>query len=85
MADLGLDIGEVQVIARSERALLCRFDDGKEAWVPLSTIDKESEVGPLRDKGILIVPRWLAERLERVDRCGYTIVRPRGKKTRRSA
>lgn len=34
---------------------------GKEAWIPKSQIDEDSEVKEEGDSGILIIPLWLAD------------------------
>lgn len=72
MTPLGIDIGHVTVLRTTEMALLVSFDDGEEAWIPRSVLDDENELESRGDSGVLIVPRWLAEKLERVTRfTGY--------------
>ena len=46
-------------IKATKLALLCDFGD-KEAWIPQSLIDDDSEVYKEGDEGILIIPEWLA-------------------------
>lgn len=40
-------------------ALLCDFGDAK-VWIPRSQIDEDSEVLETGHKGVMIIPRWLA-------------------------
>lgn len=49
-------------VKETDRALLVRFDDGVERWVPKSCIHDDSEVYAEDDEGRLAVKRWWAER-----------------------
>jgi hypothetical protein len=54
-------IAEVEIIAETERALLCVID-GHEIWIPRSQVTLDSEVAEKGDFGTLVVTRWFAER-----------------------
>lgn len=56
-------------IKQTELALLVRFDDKRELWVPQSQIHDDSEVYAVGDTGKLVVARWWAER-EGLDEAG---------------
>lgn len=47
-------------LRETDAAILVRFDDGVEAWVPKSQIDDDSEVYAKDHDGTLIVTHWLA-------------------------
>ena len=70
---IGQDVGEVIVIAETAKAIKVeRTDDDEQSWIPKSALDKESEVEGMGDRGILIIPRWLAEKIGWCDSRGYT-------------
>lgn len=58
-------IGNVIVLKETDKAILCRFHDDCEEWIPKSQILAESEVHSLEsseyEPGDLVIPRWLAE------------------------
>jgi hypothetical protein len=59
-----VDCGVFSVVRVSEGALLLEPADGDEVWIPKSQlrgddITEESEAGY---SGVLVVPRWLAEK-----------------------
>ncbi len=70
--NLGIDVGNVTVLAETAKAVLCSWDDGEEHWIPKSAIDVESEVYEQGERGVLIIPKWLAEKLGKCDKYGYT-------------
>lgn len=55
---------DVKVIRVGEKAILCRNADGtgSDEWVPKSCIAKESTIGLAGTVGVVIVPRWLANK-----------------------
>jgi hypothetical protein len=54
---------DVVALAETEKAVLCRFIDGRpDAWVPLSQIDPLSDVQRRGDRGVLTTSRWFAVR-----------------------
>lgn len=62
--EFGRDVGEVQSIAETEKALLCRrVDEGDQAWIPKSNIHDDSEVYEKGQEGILIVKTWYADKI----------------------
>jgi hypothetical protein len=70
-APLGQDVGEVEVLEQRGAGLLCRrLSDSKTAWIARSQVDPESEVRTRGDRGILVIPRWLAEKIGWVQRGG---------------
>lgn len=46
--------------ADSGKAILVRFKDGKEKWVPKSQITDESEIAQVGEQGTLVITEWLA-------------------------
>lgn len=54
---------EVSVLRETEKAILVRTDEGKEAWIPKSQILVErTDVSPdPGEVGTLAIPQWLAE------------------------
>jgi hypothetical protein len=60
----GVSIDGVKAIRATERALLCRLEDGREIWVPRSVITDDSEVLEQSDEGTLVVKSWFAEKEE---------------------
>ncbi len=58
---------EVSVLAETAAALRIRTDDGKEAWIPKSQIDEDSEVYSLKSSpGTMLVTEWIATQKELV-------------------
>jgi hypothetical protein len=59
-------VEDVEVLAETERALLCRSEElaaatgEKKTWVPRSQVDDESAIQRRGDVGYLIVSRWWA-------------------------
>jgi hypothetical protein len=61
---LGQDVGEVEVVDERALAISCRrLSDNKTAWIARSQVDPESEVRKRGDRGVLVIPRWLAEKI----------------------
>ena len=58
----GIPIDGVRVIRSTEKALLCRLEDGLEVWVPRSVITDDSEVCEQGDEGTLVVKSWFAQK-----------------------
>jgi hypothetical protein len=58
-------IHDVIAIKETEAALLVEIE-GEEFWVPKSQIDDDSEVYKADTEGTLIIPLWLAEKMELV-------------------
>lgn len=60
----------VQVLAKSEAAILVRHPDEKhKVWIPFSQIESRSEINEYSEKdeeGSLIIPAWLAQKKELV-------------------
>lgn len=54
----------VQALRATGRALLVRFCDGDEVWVPKSLIGPDSEVEEPGDEGDLSVAEWWADEKE---------------------
>lgn len=56
-------IAEVDVIGverETDMAILVQTAEGQ-AWIPKSQIHEDSEVWAEGDRGILVIPEWLAE------------------------
>ena len=66
--ELGQDVGTAKVLRVTDKALLVKLEDhgDKEVWVPKSQIHADSEVYAADTEGILIVTKWMAEKLELV-------------------
>jgi hypothetical protein len=62
-ADAGI-FKEVTCIRQTPKAILCRFKDGKERWVPQSCVHEDSEVWNDGDTGKLVVKAWFAEKMK---------------------
>jgi hypothetical protein len=62
--DDATSIDDVTAVRGTERALLCRLDDGREVWIPRSVITDDSEVLDPGDEGTLVVESWFAEKEE---------------------
>jgi len=58
-------IHDVIALKETEAALLVEIE-GEEFWVPKSQIDDDSEVYKVDTEGTLIIPLWLAEKMELV-------------------
>lgn len=54
-------IERVKAVRETAAALLVRFDDGAEEWIPKSHIDDDSEVYKASTEGKLVVTAWIAE------------------------
>ena len=52
----------VSVVTETDKALLVRFKDSTEKWIPKSVIHVDSDVFEADSEGTLIVKRWFAER-----------------------
>jgi len=52
----------VSVVIETDEALLVRFEDSTEKWIPKSVIHVDSDVFEADSEGTLIVKRWFAER-----------------------
>lgn len=60
-----VEIGKVEVIKTTDRAILVRPNEGKDSWVPRSQICRSSEItsdAEEGDEGVLVLPRWLADK-----------------------
>ena len=66
--ELGQDVGTAKVLCVTDKALLVKLEDhgDKEVWVPKSQIHADSEVYAADTDGILIMTRWMANKLELV-------------------
>lgn len=53
---------DVKCIKETARAVLVVFPDNRNAWIPKSVIDDDSEVYKDGTDGTLIVQRWFAEK-----------------------
>lgn len=53
---------DVEVVAQTEKAIRVRFDDGREAWIPQTCVDADSECWKLKDTGTLVLAEWFALR-----------------------
>ena len=59
---------DVEAISSNGLGLLCRVN-GKEVWVPYATmVTRARTVRRPGDRGLLIVPHWLAVNLQLLDR-----------------
>jgi hypothetical protein len=54
--------GGCRALRATALALLVRFEDGKEYWVPQSQIDDDSEVYEAGGEGKLVVSHWWADK-----------------------
>jgi hypothetical protein len=54
----------VRILRGTAKAVLVRFENGKEVWVPQSVIHDDSPSWRPGDAGDLIVPEWWAEKME---------------------
>lgn len=61
--DYGEDIGIATCTAKTAKALLCEFDDGRKHWIPRSQVHHDSEVANKGHRGVVIVTKWLAGKL----------------------
>jgi len=55
-------IPDAHAVSETEKALKCEFGDSGGHWVPKSQIAARSEVKSRGDRGLLIVPKWWAEK-----------------------
>lgn len=63
------EIEDAEGVRATAKALLVRFDDLEEVWIPLSHIHANSEVWKPGTTGKLVVTSWLAnEKKELADR-----------------
>lgn len=53
-----MDVEEVK--AQTDKAILCLFETGEEAWIPTSQIDDSSEVQEKGDTGALVMSEFIA-------------------------
>lgn len=51
---------KVTALKETDAAILVRFEDGIEAWIPKSQIDDDSEVYAKGHEGTLVITYWLA-------------------------
>jgi hypothetical protein len=72
---LGQDVGEVVCIAETAKAVLVEWTDSDEqSWIPKSCLkEDDNEISCLGDRGVLVIPRWLAVKIGRCDQGGYTL------------
>jgi hypothetical protein len=56
-----VSIPDVTVKIETDKALLCNIH-GEEIWIPKSQIDDDSEVYEEDTEGVLVIPKWLAEK-----------------------
>jgi len=54
----------VECVADTEKALLCRLEDGTKFWVPRSQVNEDCEIEGQGDIGVLIIPEWIAREKE---------------------
>ncbi len=54
----------VTALKRSAKAILCKFEDDTERWVPFSQLSRESDVKDVGDTGELVVNKWIADQWE---------------------
>lgn len=57
-----VSIDDVVVVRETPKALLVRFDDGEERWIPQSQVDDDSEVYKDGDEGTIIISEWWASK-----------------------
>lgn len=71
--DKGYEIPNVEVVRETGAAICVRgrglssdpfglSDPNEEGWIPLSQLNKRSEVRNVGDKGMLVISTWLAEK-----------------------
>lgn len=53
-------LDEVLVVGQTDAAILVQYE-GEEVWIPKSQILSDSQVEFVGDRGILAIPRWLAD------------------------
>lgn len=53
----------VTCIRQTSKAILARFPDGRERWIPQSCIHDDSEVFKDGDTGKLVVKKWFADKM----------------------
>lgn len=57
----GVEVGVCVVKHVTDKALLVRFEDGREDWVPKSQIHDDSEVFQANQEGKMVVTAWYAK------------------------
>ena len=50
-----------EVLRETDKALLIRFSNDQELWIPQSQLHEDSEVFEMGHAGDLIISRWIAE------------------------
>lgn len=72
---LGQDVGEVVCIRETNMAVLVEWlDSDEQSWIPKSCLkEDDNEINSLGDRGVLVIPRWLAVKIGRCDHNGYTL------------
>lgn len=60
-----VEVPDTKAIGETEKALLIRFDDGEEEWVPKSQVTDDSEVWERGHEGKLVVTFWWADKAGR--------------------
>lgn len=60
--DDGASFEGVVGVRETDAALLVRFDDGRELWVPKTCLHDDSEVYEEDGEGRLVLKTWFAER-----------------------
>lgn len=51
-----------ECVGESDKAILVRFEDNHQAWIPKSQVDDDSEVYSRHDSGTLIISEWWADK-----------------------
>lgn len=62
--DDGATFDDCECLRSTERAILVRFKDGAERWIPKSQLLDSTEVRAQGDRGALSVTDWFAERFD---------------------
>lgn len=57
-----VEIEDVLIKLKTDKAVLCVFEDGREIWIPQRLIHDDSEVWDKGHEGTLVIPEWLAEK-----------------------
>ena len=60
-----VEFPDVEAVGQTEKALLVRFDEDDEEWVPQSQIHEDSEVWNKGDVGLLVVTEWWSQKAGR--------------------
>jgi len=69
-------VDDAHCIRETDKALLVRFCDGGQSWVPKSQVYDDSEIYEDGDKGKLIISQWIAEQND-IEGDEYVVCDPR--------